>query len=60
MISEGVALVTDALARTRLGPYQLQAAIAAVHDEAPSAAETDWEQVLALYGLLDSSRRTRS
>ena len=41
-IDEGVALVTDALSRTRLGPYQLQAAIAAVHDEAPSAAETDW------------------
>ena len=52
-ISEGVALVTDALSRTRLGPYQVQAAIAAVHDESPSAAETDWEQVLALYGLLE-------
>ena len=52
-VSEGVALVTDALSRTRLGPYQVQAAIAAVHDEAPSAAETDWEQVLALYGLLE-------
>ena len=52
-IREGVALVTDALTRTRLGPYQVQAAIAAVHDEAPSAAETDWEQVLALYGLLE-------
>ena len=52
-VSEGVALVTDALTRTRLGPYQVQAAIAAVHDEAPSAAETDWEQVLALYGLLE-------
>ncbi|GAA2740077.1 sigma factor-like helix-turn-helix DNA-binding protein [Terrabacter aerolatus] len=52
-VREGVALVTDALTRTRLGPYQVQAAIAAVHDEAPSAAETDWEQVLALYGLLE-------
>ena len=52
-IVEGVALVTDALSRTRLGPYQVQAAIAAVHDESPSAAETDWEQVLALYGLLE-------
>ena len=52
-VREGVDLVTDALTRTRLGPYQVQAAIAAVHDEAPSAAETDWEQVLALYGLLE-------
>ena len=52
-VREGVALVSDALTRTRLGPYQVQAAIAAVHDEAPSAAETDWQQVLALYGLLE-------
>jgi RNA polymerase sigma factor (sigma-70 family) len=52
-VREGVALVRDALTRTRLGPYQVQAAIAAVHDEAPTAAETDWEQVLALYGLLE-------
>ena len=36
-----------------LGPYQLQAAIAAVHDEAPTADETDWPQILALYGVLD-------
>ena len=53
LIAEGVALVTDALARTRLGPYQVQAAIAAVHDEAPSPEATDWEEVLALYGLLE-------
>ncbi|WP_345505634.1 RNA polymerase sigma factor [Terrabacter aeriphilus] len=52
-VVEGVALVTDALTRARLGPYQVQAAIAAVHDEAPSADATDWEQVLALYGLLE-------
>ena len=52
-VHEGIALVTDSLTRTRLGPYQVQAAIAAVHDEAPSGAETDWEQVLALYGLLE-------
>ena len=52
-IQEGVALVTEALTRTRLGPYQVQAAIAAVHDEAPTAADTDWEQVLALYGVLE-------
>ncbi len=52
-IIEGVALATDALSRTPLGPYQLQAAIAAVHDEAPRAGETDWPQILALYGLLE-------
>ncbi|MEO7447163.1 MAG: DUF6596 domain-containing protein [Humibacillus sp.] len=52
-VQEGVALVTDALTRTRPGPYQLQAAIAAVHDEAPSAAQTDWAQVLALYEMLE-------
>ena len=52
-IKEGVALVTDALARAPIGPYQLQAAIAAVHDEAPIAADTDWRQILALYDLLE-------
>jgi RNA polymerase sigma factor (sigma-70 family) len=53
-VEEGTALITDALARTPLGPYQLQAAIAAVHDEAPSAQDTDWPQILALYELLES------
>jgi RNA polymerase sigma factor (sigma-70 family) len=53
LIAEGVALVTSALASGPVGAYQLQAAIAAVHCEAPSAPETDWAQVLALYGLLD-------
>jgi RNA polymerase sigma factor (sigma-70 family) len=54
-ITEGVALVTAALSRTgRLGPYQVQAAIAAVHDEAPSAEETDWPQILALFQLLET------
>ena len=52
-IAEGVALVTGALSRTPLGPYQLQAAIAAVHDEAARATETDWRQILALYELLE-------
>jgi RNA polymerase sigma factor (sigma-70 family) len=52
-IAEGVALITEALASGPVGAYQLQAAIAAVHDEAPSAQETDWPQVLALYELLD-------
>jgi predicted RNA polymerase sigma factor len=51
-VAEGVALVTAALPRGTTGPYQLQAAIAAVHDEAPSAAETDWPQIVALYELL--------
>jgi RNA polymerase sigma factor (sigma-70 family) len=52
-IEEGVALVTDALARAPIGPYQLQAAIAAVHDEAATSADTDWPQILGLYDLLD-------
>ncbi len=52
-IAEGVALVTEALGRGMVGPYQLQAAIAAVHDEAPRAEDTDWPQILALYGLLE-------
>ena len=52
-IEEGVALVTGALARTPLGPYQLQAAIAAVHDEAAQAADTDWPQIVVLYELLE-------
>jgi RNA polymerase sigma factor (sigma-70 family) len=52
-IAEGVALITDALARAAIGPYQLQAAIAAVHDEAATADETDWRQILGLYDLLE-------
>jgi predicted RNA polymerase sigma factor len=51
-IAEGVALVSEALPRKRLGPYQLQAAIAAVHDEAATAADTDWSEILGLYDLL--------
>jgi RNA polymerase sigma factor (sigma-70 family) len=51
-IAEGVALVTAALPRGRPGPYQVQAAIAALHDEAPTAEETDWRQIAALYELL--------
>ncbi|MEU8402896.1 DUF6596 domain-containing protein [Nonomuraea sp. NPDC048892] len=51
-IAEGVALITAALPRGRPGPYQLQAAIAALHDEAPTAEETDWPQIAALYELL--------
>ena len=51
-IAEGVALITAALPRGTTGPYQLQAAIAAIHDEAPSAEATDWPQIMALYELL--------
>jgi RNA polymerase sigma-70 factor, ECF subfamily len=52
LIGEGVALIERALASRRFGPYTLQAAIAAVHAEAPSTAETDWAQIVALYDLL--------
>jgi RNA polymerase sigma factor (sigma-70 family) len=53
LIAEGVALLNGVLGQQPLGPYQLQAAIAAVHDEAPSASETDWREILELYVLLD-------
>lgn len=52
-IAEGIALVSEALSRGSVGPYQLQAAVAAVHDEAARAENTDWPQILALYGLLE-------
>jgi RNA polymerase sigma factor (sigma-70 family) len=51
-ISEGVALLTATLSKGSIGAYQLQAAIAAVHDEAARAEDTDWPQILALYDLL--------
>ena len=51
-IREGVGLIERALTSRRFGPYTLQAAIAAVHAEAPSVAETDWAQIVALYDLL--------
>jgi predicted RNA polymerase sigma factor len=51
-IAEGIALISSSLARGSIGLYQLQAAIAAVHDEAARASDTDWPQILALYGLL--------
>ncbi|HXN46035.1 MAG TPA: sigma-70 family RNA polymerase sigma factor [Bryobacteraceae bacterium] len=51
-IAEGVALITATLSKGSVGAYQLQAAIAAVHDEAPQAEDTDWPQILVLYGLL--------
>ena len=52
-IDEGVALVTGALSSAPLGPYQVQAAIAALHAEAPRAQDTDWPQIAALYRVLD-------
>jgi RNA polymerase sigma-70 factor (ECF subfamily) len=52
LIDEGLALVERALASRRFGPYTLQAAIAAVHAEAPSAAATDWNQIVGLYDVL--------
>lgn len=51
-IQEGTALLTGALQKGSVGSYTLQAAIAAVHDEAPRAEDTDWPQILALYELL--------
>ena len=52
-ISEGVDLVTKAISRGAIGAYQLQAAIAAVHDEAPRVEDTDWAEIFSLYGLLE-------
>jgi predicted RNA polymerase sigma factor len=52
-IQEGVALLESTLGKTAIGPYQLQAAIAALHDEATTAKETDWPQILALYEVLE-------
>jgi RNA polymerase sigma-70 factor (ECF subfamily) len=51
-IAEAIALLTRAAARHRPGPYQLQAAIVACHAEAKSYADTDWPQILVLYGML--------
>lgn len=52
VIAEGIAIISQTLPRRQLGPYQLQAAIAAVHDEAARAEDTDWAQIEALYGVL--------
>jgi RNA polymerase sigma factor (sigma-70 family) len=53
LIAEGIALLSAVLPRRAVGEYQLQAAIAAIHDEAGTADQTDWPQILALYSLLD-------
>jgi RNA polymerase sigma-70 factor, ECF subfamily len=55
-IAEGIRLVERALGRRNVGPYQLQAAIAAVHAEASTAAETDWKQIAALYAVLSAGQ----
>jgi RNA polymerase sigma factor (sigma-70 family) len=52
-IAEGVSLLSNTLPRGTIGPYQVQAAIAAIHDEAPHVEDTDWPQILGLYGLLE-------
>jgi RNA polymerase sigma factor (sigma-70 family) len=52
-IAEGIALISRTLPKGSVGPYQLQAAIAAVHDEAVTAEDTDWRQILALYTVLE-------
>jgi len=52
-IAEGIALVSSALPRGDVGPYQIQAAIAAIHDEAARVEDTDWPQILAFYELLE-------
>ncbi len=56
-IRDGVELISDALTRGRVGEYQIQAAIAAVHDEATRPVDTDWRQILELYGLLERMTR---
>jgi RNA polymerase sigma factor (sigma-70 family) len=53
LTAEGTALITAAMRRRQVGPYQLQAAIAALHNGAPSYAETDWPQIAALYARLE-------
>jgi predicted RNA polymerase sigma factor len=53
LIAEGVVLITEALRRGQVGEYQIQAAIAAIHDQAARPEDTDWSQVLALYTLLE-------
>jgi RNA polymerase sigma factor (sigma-70 family) len=52
LITEGIALIEEAMSRRDVGPYQLQAAIAALHDDAPDYESTDWPQILGLYELL--------
>jgi RNA polymerase sigma factor (sigma-70 family) len=57
LMAEGVALLNHAMSEGAVGEYQLQAAIAAIHDQAAHADDTDWPQILALYGLLEQMTR---
>ncbi|MDJ0356659.1 DUF6596 domain-containing protein [Paenarthrobacter sp. PH39-S1] len=52
LIAEGTTLISQSLSKNRLGPYQVQAAIAAVHDQASQAEDTDWDEIVQLYDLL--------
>jgi predicted RNA polymerase sigma factor len=54
LLEEGIELIQETMSSSRLGAYQLQAAIAAVHAEAPTATDTDWPQILKLYDLLQA------
>jgi RNA polymerase sigma factor (sigma-70 family) len=54
LIIEGIGLITGALRRGQVGEYQVQAAIAALHDQAPRHADTDWAEILSLYGMLEA------
>jgi RNA polymerase sigma factor (sigma-70 family) len=54
LIIEGLGLIADALRQGQVGEYQIQASIAALHDQAPGHDSTDWPQILTLYGLLES------
>ncbi len=56
-IKDGIELISEALTMGRVGEYQIQAAIAAVHDEAARPEDTDWRQILELYGLLERITR---
>jgi predicted RNA polymerase sigma factor len=53
LVAEGVAVLNAAMGKGRVGEYRIQAAIAALHDQAPTAEDTDWPQILALYGVLE-------
>jgi predicted RNA polymerase sigma factor len=58
LIAEGIALINRAIGSGAVGEYQIQAAIAAIHDRARGAEDTDWRQILALYGLLEQMTRS--
>ena len=53
LVDEGISLISGPFSQSAIGPYRLQAAIAALHDEARNVEDTDWRQIFALYGLLE-------